>query len=147
MCRNAAVRFLTSLAWSCCQRRLVSVASSRASSDLCHPSSYYNSLRRRTFRTGRGCVQRAKPLALLQSLTFGLREEVTLCCSLFHLLFLAALSDPPVNPPLSSLHAFTPCAQRCLFSAAALLTFGGSEASLVKLTNLVTRSCCLGAEQ
>lgn len=101
------------------------------------------------FSTQDAAAFKGQTLELLQSLTLSLHKEVTLRCSLFLLIFLSALF--PFNrlgyqsPPL--FRAFTPCAQTCLFSATALLTFEGSEVSLVKLTNLVIRSCCLGAAQ
>lgn len=156
ICRKAAVRFLASLAWSCCEWRLFGI--------FCKQPCFFRYLavlpfkqllpqslllRRCTVHTRRGCMQRSKPFALLQSLPLGVCEEVMLSCRLFYLIFLSALlsSDLLLYHSLPLFRTFTPCAQRCLFSATALLTFGGSEVSLVKLTDLVMRSCCLGAEQ
>lgn len=156
MCRKAAVRFLASLAWSCCEWRLFGVVCKqpcflRYLAVLPFKQRLQQSLLllRCTVHTRRGCMQRSKPLVPLQSFTFSLCEEVTLSRSLFHQIFLSALrsSDLPLCRWPSLFRTFTPCAQKCLFSATALLTFGGSEVCLVKLTNLVIRSCCLGAQQ
>lgn len=156
MCTKAAVRFLESLVRSCCEWRLFGIVCKQprflrylAVLPVKQPLQQALVLLRCTFHTRRGCMQRSQPFVLLQSLTFSPCEEVTLSCSSFHQIFLSALlsSDLPLYHSLPLFRTFTPCAQRCLFSATALLTFSGSEVSLVKLTNLVIRSCCLGTEQ
>lgn len=101
-----------------------------------------------TFHMRRAACKGQTPLCCFKA-SLGLREEVALSCtytpSNFPLRFFLPICWFCRAPPL--FHAFAPFAQRCLFSGTALLTFGGSEVSLVKLTNLIIRSCCLGAAQ
>lgn len=122
-CRNAASRGEIS---GVNRGYLALHASSRTSADIwlcCHS----NSLCCCTLSTQDAAAFKGQTLELLQSLILSLHEEVTLSCSLFLLIFLSALLPFDLlgyqSPPL--FRAFTPCAQMCLFSATALLTFGG----------------------